>query len=71
MKNYNFMTFWRSKVLIFHIFCVISKNLTRGPHNFFCPNSTKYYKSRKMARFEKFQLFSLKFHDFPFKTIHY
>ena len=37
------------------------------------PNTTKYSKSRKMAIFshKKFQVFSLKFHDFPFKSIHY
>ena len=37
------------------------------------PNTTIYSKSRKMAIFlyEQFRVFSLKFHDFPFKSIHY
>ena len=37
------------------------------------PNTTKYSQSRNMAIFKhkKIQVFSLKFHDFPFKSMHY
>ena len=36
-------------------------------------NTAKYSKSRKMVIFlhKKCQVFSLKFHDFPFKSIHF
>ena len=60
MKNYNFVTFLRLKVLIFHIFCVITKNSTRLPHNLFCSLERVCLILQNTINLEKWQDFNLK-----------
>ena len=79
MKFYNFLTFLVHKSNKFSHFLPNNKDVNIVTPQFILfyrkgmPHTTKYSQSRKMALFQnkEFQLFSLKFHDFSFKSVHY
>ena len=62
------------KVSIFHTFCLIKKILTRLPNKFIYPLERVCLILQNTLNLEKWQYFyvqnfSLKFHDFPFKSM--
>ena len=75
-KISDLMTFPCIKVSIFHTFCLITKILTRFNNNFIYPLERVCLILPNTLNLEKWQYFtvqnfSLKFHDFPFKSMCY